>query len=408
MLPWEWNAWLEADPLLNKEARVLANQVMLEEFDRQKAYQFLWSQLSQAATAADLSRPAESFEELCRHDPKNVLPQRALTLARARQQDQAAARQAFDQLQKLMNEAKLKPAAEDVAAECLVASMSNDGLFAASKLNELCVLPSRDEEQFAALLVELEARRPPSELTKIRDGWKGRRVMCRIGRDFDRSQGKNNWPFEVTRVDGDKLFCGLATIHRHHVVPLENATEYYTRHAALFPESFKAYSLRAFTHQLLNNFEAAEKDFLQAIKLSSKMDRENEQIALSALYQTRGDFSKQLEVLSQAVKDAEAYWANDPGPLLNLRAWLLATCPKDEVRNGGQALQDANRACVWVQWSDPAYLDTLAAAHAECGDFTEAVKWQTKAISLLKQEADKAKYESRLKLYEAGKPHREN
>ena len=59
-------------------------------------------------------------------------------------------------------------------------------------------------------------------------------------------------------------------------------------------------------------------------------------------------------------------------------------------------------------WHDPVYLDTLSAAHAECDEFTEAVKWQTKAISLLNTDADKTRYESRLKLYEAGKPYREN
>ena len=408
MLPSEWNSWLEADSLLSKEVRELANQRMLQEFDRQQAYQYLWSQLSQAATSADLSRAAESLEELCRHDAKNVVPQRALTLARVRQQDQAAAQQALGHLQKLMNEAKLKPVAEDVAVEYLVASMSSEGPVAASKLDELCVLPCRDEDQFAALLAQLETRLQPSELTQLREKWNGRKIMPRVGRYFAGYQGVDNWPFTVTRVQGDQLFCGKVSIHRHYIVPLEIAVEYYTRQAELFPDAFLAYALRARAHQALKAFENAEKDFLQAIKLSTQMERETEQIALSKFYQARGDFSRQLEVLDQAVEDAKAYLANEPGPLLNYRAWLVATCPKDEVRNGRQALQDAEQACTWARWNDPAYLDTLAAAQAECGEFAEAIKWQTKAISLLDKDTDRAGYESRLKLYEAGKPYREN
>jgi tetratricopeptide (TPR) repeat protein len=158
----------------------------------------------------------------------------------------------------------------------------------------------------------------------------------------------------------------------------------------------------------LNKSEEAEQDFLAAIKLSSKKEREREQIALSQLYKARGDHVRQLQVLNQAVQDAENYLANDPGPLLNRRAWLLATCPNDEVRDGAQALQDARRACEWVRWNDPIYLDTFAAAHAENQNFSEAIRWQTKALSLLTIGDDNRDYESRLKLYEQGKTFREH
>jgi hypothetical protein len=56
------------------------------------------------------------------------------------------------------------------------------------------------------------------------------------------------------------------------------------------------------------------------------------------------------------------------------------------------------------------YVDTLAAAYAEAGDFEAAVKWQKKAIHLLtKEEAAKwrDKLEERLKLYQSGKTYRE-
>ena len=55
----------------------------------------------------------------------------------------------------------------------------------------------------------------------------------------------------------------------------------------------------------------------------------------------------------------------------------------------------------------PNDIENLAAAHAECGNFKEAVQWEKKAIELgvAKHEAENAR--RRLKRYEEGKPWRE-
>ena len=57
-------------------------------------------------------------------------------------------------------------------------------------------------------------------------------------------------------------------------------------------------------------------------------------------------------------------------------------------------------------------LGTLAAAYAECGDFGEACKWQSEALSLAGEnqsltQNDKAEIRARLELYKARKPCRE-
>jgi len=49
---------------------------------------------------------------------------------------------------------------------------------------------------------------------------------------------------------------------------------------------------------------------------------------------------------------------------------------------------------------------TLAAAHAEAGEFDEAVKWQTKALELA-PDSMKAGMKARFELYQQGKPFRE-
>jgi hypothetical protein len=87
-------------------------------------------------------------------------------------------------------------------------------------------------------------------------------------------------------------------------------------------------------------------------------------------------------------------------------AWVWATCPEAQRRNGKQALEYADRA--YKLSNLPWCLEVLAAAHAENGQFAEAVEQQKKAL----QSPDltlKAREEAqqRLRLYEAGKPFRE-
>ncbi len=94
-------------------------------------------------------------------------------------------------------------------------------------------------------------------------------------------------------------------------------------------------------------------------------------------------------------------------PGFNNLAWLLATCPDDQYRDGNTAVENATRACELSQWAKPDCLGTLAAAYAEAGEFELAIKWQTKAIELATPDYDMAAAQSRLKLYEAGKPYRE-
>ena len=55
---------------------------------------------------------------------------------------------------------------------------------------------------------------------------------------------------------------------------------------------------------------------------------------------------------------------------------------------------------------EPNYLDTLAAAYAEAGQFETAVAVQREAILLLRDEKQKQDFASRLKLYESNTPYR--
>jgi tetratricopeptide (TPR) repeat protein len=81
----------------------------------------------------------------------------------------------------------------------------------------------------------------------------------------------------------------------------------------------------------------------------------------------------------------------DCAPALNELAWLLATCPIARLRSGSEAITHAHKACTLTEWRNHQYLVTLAAAHAEAGDFKMAVKRQNQAIDLLSKEKQEIK-----------------
>ncbi len=88
-------------------------------------------------------------------------------------------------------------------------------------------------------------------------------------------------------------------------------------------------------------------------------------------------------------------------------AWLRATCPAREIRDGVQAIGWATQACELTHWKNAECLEALAAACAEAGDCPTAVRWQEKAIELLParaHEGRKTVCAERLHLYKSGRP----
>jgi tetratricopeptide (TPR) repeat protein len=88
-------------------------------------------------------------------------------------------------------------------------------------------------------------------------------------------------------------------------------------------------------------------------------------------------------------------------------AWLRATCPDAQYRDGKVAVESARRACELTDWQNPGELEVLAAACAEAGDLGSAVKWQEKVLTLTVEPAGVQSCQQRLALYRAGKPFRE-
>jgi tetratricopeptide (TPR) repeat protein len=166
----------------------------------------------------------------------------------------------------------------------------------------------------------------------------------------------------------------------------------------LVPTNARALSLRGMARRRQHDFPGALADYTAAIRQTPDTP---------AIYNLRAAVYYQQAQYAHAVQDHLDALKRDPrsASTFNQLGWIWATAPDPDVRNGRQAVECATRACELSEWQEPGFLDTLAAACAEVGDFEDAVKWQEKARDLSPPElADD--YASRVALYEGGKPYR--
>ena len=112
---------------------------------------------------------------------------------------------------------------------------------------------------------------------------------------------------------------------------------------------------------------------------------------------------------AQAFRAALKSAPRDP-VLLTRLAWILATAPEDDVRNGAEALSTA-RLAVEVTGGDAVSLDALAAAQAENAQFSDAVATVERAI-IAAQTAGPAELvpdlQHRLAVYRGGQTFRDS
>ena len=123
----------------------------------------------------------------------------------------------------------------------------------------------------------------------------------------------------------------------------------------------------------------------------------------------RGDAYLNIGKHAEAVADYEKALKIEPkdSGILNNLAWVLATSPDDKIRDGQRAVKLAAEACEETEYKLPHILSTLAAAHAETGDFAAARKWAEKAVELDKDNQHGDALKKELESYKAEKPWRE-
>jgi tetratricopeptide (TPR) repeat protein len=180
----------------------------------------------------------------------------------------------------------------------------------------------------------------------------------------------------------------------------DEALKDYADAIRLSPRSGVWYNNRAMIYSEQKKYDEALADLTTAIELSASSEMAYRNRAI--VHTKKKDFARAAadyaKVLDLNPESAGGY---------NGLAWLLCTAPDEKVRDGKRALELAQKACELTDHKNGGYLDTLAAAYAERGQFDKAVEWQEKALAagdMPVRDADAAR--KRLELYKQKKPYR--
>lgn len=180
----------------------------------------------------------------------------------------------------------------------------------------------------------------------------------------------------------------------------DRAIQDFNRAIDLNPNEALSFLSRGLAHKDKNKFDQAIQDFDQAIQLKSDF-------AQAFYYRGTAFIGKKL--FDRAIQDFERAIdldANDAVAFNDL-AWLQATSIEARFRNGRRAVSLAKKAMSLV--NSPDHRDTLAAAYAEAGQFSDAVVEQKRAIEMLRTQGridEIAEYQNRHNLYLSGQPFR--
>jgi tetratricopeptide (TPR) repeat protein len=218
------------------------------------------------------------------------------------------------------------------------------------------------------------------------------------------------------------------------------ATREFEQSVKYNPNNAEAYMNLGYALVLQRNYAGAESNYLAAIKINPRsgpahkmyarfleMQGKNAQaifqLQVAAIFNPEVDTYVDLSSLDyaagnwhRAAADLREILALKPdkssrAATLNNLAGILATCPDASVRDGKEAVRDAEEACQLTDFKQPVLISTLAAAYAEAGRFPDAVTTAETALNLAKELGDgqtASTSQQLLRLYQAGKPYHQN
>jgi Flp pilus assembly protein TadD len=233
-------------------------------------------------------------------------------------------------------------------------------------------------------------------------------VAVQVGQSLA-DQGQHRQAADLLRR-AQRLRPEAAPIHMALAHSLERsrqpaeALQHYLRVVALDPPSINAHFRAGLLLAGSGRVQQAVPHLQKVVELNPSWAEARVKLAFALLRIERSD-----EALAQ-VKEAMRLEPDDGLTQVQL-AWLLATHPDSRFRNGAAAIRWAQAGCETTQRTSPRTWDALAAAHAELGQFDQAVAHARRAEELARtarQDALAKSIQARLRLYEQRQPFRDS
>jgi tetratricopeptide (TPR) repeat protein len=279
-------------------------------------------------------------------------------------------------------------------------------------------------------------------------GWVGETVLIkRAGVQTARMEadgtftpvgGVRSIQFVVTREERDRVQVSQegkpVWIEKTDLVRLKEAVDFYTKELDAEPDNDQWFAMRGWARYRQGQLAEALKDYAEAIRISPQSpnwysNRGAVLLGSKKYDEAIADFTTALELnpdseyairnrgaayfrkkeYAKALADYDRATELNPESAVNQNqvAWLLSTASDDKVRDGKRALEAAKKACELTDHKNGGFLDTLAAAYAELGQFDKAVEWQERALKAGDLPIqDRAAARQRLLLYKQKKPYR--
>ncbi len=182
----------------------------------------------------------------------------------------------------------------------------------------------------------------------------------------------------------------------------DRAIEDYSKAIEIDPKYSDAYINRGIAYGRKGEYDKAIIDLNEAIEIDP--NGANAYYNRGLAYNKKGQYDQSISDYTKAIEVKPGY-----SSAYNALAWILATCVDETYRDGREAIKLSKQAL--KSNSNPFYMDTLAAAYAEAGEFEDAVRTQEEVLTLLREKGDAHNLlneaSRRLDFYRAGKPWRE-
>ena len=158
---------------------------------------------------------------------------------------------------------------------------------------------------------------------------------------------------------------------------LSEAMVHYRIQAVLSPLDYRVHYSLARVLAKQGQWQEAIKEYDDAAAMGANPDDYIAHLNLADALSHLGRTQEAVAQLDEALRIEP-----DSTEAMNNLAWMLATSPDTNVRDGKRAVELAERACKLTQYKKTIMMGTLAAAYAEAGRFDDAVATSQTACTL--------------------------